>query len=125
MPDANGYVSGREGFALVTNRAFPFAEWGLDFGASGMPDVSNWLTSPFPYAVPGLHRASLKLKMPFIVGFPLTNLNSYVFNLGFYPGVYLTGVFLIKLNFDNKTDGAPEVSVTGSPLGAFTITTPA
>lgn len=124
MPDAAGYVAGKEGFVLVTNRAFPFDEWGLDFGASNFHDVSNWLTTPYPWAVPGIHRAALKLKMPFVVSFPLVNLNSYVFNLGYYTGVYLTGTFLIKLSFTNKTDGNPTVDVTGTPLGALSITAP-
>lgn len=123
MPDANGYVSGKEGFVTKDGVNMPFNEWDLDFSESGLPDVSNWLTVPFSYFVGGLHKATLKLRGPYVFSrMALTNLNAYVFNLGFFVGVYLTGQFIVRLKIMNKMETNPEVEVTGKPQGAFGIT---
>lgn len=122
MPDVNGYISGREGYTNVDGVPFPFGEWSLDMTGSDTPDVTNWLTTPFPYAVPGIHRATLRLAGPYkFASMPLTNLRSYLFSLGFFPGVYLQGIFLVKLKIDNKVTGDPRVEVQGTPQGPFGI----
>ncbi len=89
---------------------------------SGKPALDNWLTAPFGYVIGGIHRATLRLSGPYkFASMPLTNLGSYIFVLGFFPGVFLSGTFLVTLKIDNDVDDAPRVEVSGTSQGAFGI----
>ena len=119
---ADQYLSGKTGFVQANGATYNFSEWGLSIKV-GKPKITNFMTAPYQGLVSGIIAGTLKLRGPYNAGnMPLTAGATYVFNLGWAPGLFITVTCIIDLELTNDVEGNPAVMVNGEstgPMGYF------
>jgi hypothetical protein len=116
-------VSGLLGYVNVDGVAKSFGKWRCPIKVV-KPKVNNF-KSAFQRIVSGLVGATIQIEGPWDVGaMGLTAGNSYVFQLGVTPSLFLTVTAIIDVEASNDVEDAPRITITGETDGPFSLLVP-